>query len=146
MIIYIPFATASLAIEKSINLWMTNIPVDWKETFSVNNNNLSALTSLLICRNWKGNIDVHILNNNPDLIFGENDIEDLKTMVRFPKRTIIKTHEGNLLENVSKEKNADVNIFNIEEGVTIDDMVKIVNDSRISAVFCSDSDFENVLV
>ena len=146
MIIYIPFTTASLAIEKSINLWMTNIPVDWKETFSVNNNNLSALTSLLICRNWKGSIDVHILNNNPNLIFGEKDIEDLKTMVRFPKRTIFKIHQGNLLENVSKEKNADVNIFNIEEGVTIDDMVKIVNDSRISAVFCSDSDFENVLV
>ena len=146
MIIYIPFATASLAIEKSINLWMTNIPADWKETFNVNNNNLSALTSLLICRNWKGNIDVHILNNNPNLIFGENDIEDLKTMVRFPKRTTIKIHEGNLLENVAKEKNADVNIFNIEPGVTIDDMVKIVNDSRISAIFCSDSDFENVLV
>ncbi|ASO07041.1 amino acid permease [Arenibacter algicola] len=146
MIIYIPFATASLAIEKSINLWMTNIPADWKETFSVNNNNLSALTSLLICRNWKGNIDVHILNNNPKLIFAENDIEDLKTMVRFPKRTTIKIHEGNLLENVAKEKNADVNVFNIEPGVTIDDMVKIVNDSRISAVFCSDSDFENVLV
>lgn len=146
MMIYIPFATASLAIEKSINLWMTNIPADWKETFNVNNNNLSALTSLLICRNWKGNIDVHILNNNPNLIFGENDIEDLKTMVRFPKRTTIKIHEGNLPENVAKEKNADVNIFNIEPGVTIDDMVKIVNDSRISAIFCSDSDFENVLV
>eukprot|EP01089_Gocevia_fonbrunei_P022526 TRINITY_DN9142_c0_g3_i1.p1 TRINITY_DN9142_c0_g3~~TRINITY_DN9142_c0_g3_i1.p1 ORF type:complete len:594 (+),score=83.96 TRINITY_DN9142_c0_g3_i1:782-2563(+) len=146
MIIYIPYATASLAIEKSINLWMTNIPADWKETFSVNNNNLSALTSLLICRNWKGNIDVHILNNNPKLIFAENDIEDLKTMVRFPKRTTIKIHEGNLHENVAKEKNADVNIFSIEPGVTIDDMVKIVNDSRISAVFCSDSDFENVLV
>ena len=114
---------------------MTNIPADWKETFSVNNNNLSALTSLLICRNWKGNIDVHILNNNPKLIFAENDIEDLKTMVRFPKRTTIKIHEGNLLENVAKEKNADVNIFNIEPGVTIDDMVKIVDDSRISAVF-----------
>ena len=27
MIIYIPYSTASLAIEKSINLWMTNIPV-----------------------------------------------------------------------------------------------------------------------
>jgi amino acid transporter len=146
MVIYIPFATASLAIEKSINLWMTDIPVDWKETFSVNNNNLSALTSLLICRNWKGNIDVHILNNNPHLIFGENDIEDLKTMVRFPKHTTIKIHQGKLLENVIQEKNADVNIFNIDQGVTIDDMVKIVNDSRISAVFCSDSDFENVLV
>ncbi|MCK0146567.1 amino acid permease [Arenibacter sp. F26102] len=146
MIIYIPYATASLAIEKSINLWMTNIPVDWKATFSVKNNNLSALISLLICRNWKGNIDVHILNNNPELTFSETDIEDLNTMIRFPKNTSINIQQGDLLENVVKQKNTDVNIFNIEPGMTIHDMVNIVNESRISAVFCADSDYENVLV
>ena len=146
MIIYIPFSTASLAIEKSINLWLTDIPVDWKETFSVRNNNLSALISLLICRNWKGNIDVHILNNNPNLVFTENDIEDLHTMVRFPKKTSISLHSGDLISNVNKEKNTDVNIFSIEEGMSVENMVNIVNQSRISAVFCADSDFENVLV
>ncbi|MCM4153912.1 Na-K-Cl cotransporter [Arenibacter sp. N53] len=146
MIIYIPYATASLAIEKSINLWMTNIPVDWKSTFSVKDNNLSALISLLICRNWKGNIDVHILNNNPKLNFSDTDIEDLNTMIRFPKKTSIKIQQGGLLENVIQQKNTDVNIFNIVPGMTIDEMVNIVNESRISAVFCADSDFENVLV
>ncbi|MGB5665286.1 MAG: amino acid permease [Maribacter sp.] len=146
MIIYIPYATASLAIEKSISLWMTNIPVDWKETFSVRNNNLSTLISLLMCRNWKGTIDVHILNNNPKLIFGESDIEDLSTMIRFPKNTSIKLKQGDLLENVNNERNTDVNIFTIEQGMKIGDMVKIVNESRISAVFCADSEFENVLV
>ncbi|MGD9897910.1 MAG: amino acid permease [Calditrichaceae bacterium] len=146
MIIYIPFSTASLAIEKSISLWMTNIPADWKATFSVRNNNLSSLISLLICRNWKGTIDVHILNNNPELIFTETDIEDLHTMVRFPKNTSIVLKQGGLLENVSKERNTDVNIFPIEQGMKIEDMVKIVNQSRISAVFCADSEFENVLV
>ena len=146
MIIYIPYATASLAIEKSINLWMTNIPLDWKATFSVKDNNLSALISLLICRNWKGSIDVHILNNNPKLIFSETDIEDLNTMVRFPKNTSITIQQGDLLENVNQQRNTDVNIFNIEQGMTIEDMVKIVNESRISAVFCADSEFENVLV
>ena len=146
MIIYIPYATASLAIEKSINLWMTNIPLDWKATFSVKDNNLSALISLLICRNWKGSIDVHILNNNPKLIFSETDIEDLNTMVRFPKNTSITIQQGDLLENVNQQRNTDVNIFNIGQGMTIEDMVKIVNESRISAVFCADSEFENVLV
>tara|TARA_R110001592_G_scaffold343829_1_gene634678 strand:+ start:323 stop:2500 length:2178 start_codon:yes stop_codon:yes gene_type:complete len=146
MIIYIPYSTASLAIEKSINLWMTHIPVNWKETFNVQNNNLSTLTSLLICRNWKGTIDVHILNNKPELIFTETDIEDLHTMVRFPKKTDIKIKQGNLIENVAKERNTDINIFSIEQGMTIEEMVSIVNQSRISAVFCADSDFENVLV
>jgi len=146
LIIYIPFSTASLAIEKSINLWMTNIPVDWKETFSVNNNDLSTLISLLISKNWKGTIDVHIVNNNPELTFSKADIEDLHTMVRFPTGTTISIKQGELLENVNRERNTDVNIFNIEGGMQVEDMVKIVNQSRISAIFCGDSEFENVLV
>ncbi len=145
-IIYIPFSTASLAIEKSINLWMTNIPIDWKETFSVRNNNLSTLIALLIRRNWKGSIEVNILNNNPNMTITPTDIEDLRTMVRFPKHTNISIKQGDLLENVKMERNTDVNIFSIENGMTIETMVKMVNESRISAIFCADSEFENVLV
>jgi amino acid transporter len=146
LIMYIPYSTASLAIEKNINLWMTNIPVDWKETFDVNNNDLATLISLLIRKNWKGTIDVHILNNNPKLEFSQKDIEDLNTMVRFPKGTSITVKQGGLLENVNKERNTDINIFNIEPGMSVEDMVEIVNQSRISAIFCADSEFENVLV
>ncbi len=145
-IIYIPFSTASLAIEKGINLWMTNIPANWKETFSIGNNDLSTLISLLICRNWKGTIDVHILNNDPKMDITDSDIENLHTMVRFPKNTSIFVKQGDLLENVNKERNTDVNIFNIEKGMGIAEMVNIVNQSRISAIFCADSESENVMV
>ncbi len=145
-IIFIPFSTASLAIEKGINLWMTNVPPNWKETFSIGNNDLSTLISLLICRNWKGTIEVHILNNDPQMTLTETDLEDLRTMVRFPKQTAISIKKGDLLENVNKERNTDVNIFNIENGMSITDMVNIVNQSRISSIFCADSESENVLV
>ncbi len=146
LIIYIPFSTASLAIEKNINLWMTDIPVDWKETFSINNNDLSTLVSLLICKNWKGAVDAYIVNNNPALKFTPHDIEDLHTMVRFPRSTVISVKKGDLLENVVKERNTDVNIFNIDPNMKVEDMVNIVNESRISGIFCADSDYENVLV
>ncbi len=146
LIMYIPFSTASLAIEKSINLWITNVPANWKESFNINNNDLSTLISLLICRNWKGSIEVHILHNNKQFEFTETDIEDLHTMVRFPKNTTIAVKQGELLTNVVRERNTDVNIFSIEEGMTVENMVEIVNQSRISAIFCADSDFENVLV
>jgi len=145
-IIYIPFSTAGLAIEKSINLWITNVPADWKETFSVRNNDLSALISILICRNWKGSIHVHILNNDPNLVFTDDDIEDFRVMVRFPNDTTILVKQGDLLENIKKERNTDVNIINIEPGMMVGEMVRIVNESRISAVFCADSEYENVLV
>ncbi len=146
VIIYIPFSTASLAMEKNINLWMTNIPSDWKETFNINNNDLSTLVSILICRNWKGSIDACILNNDPQMSITESDIEDFRVMVRFPKKTTITEKSGNLLENIKRVRNTDINIINIDQGMTIEEMVQIVTESRISAVFCADSENENVLV
>ncbi len=146
MIIYIPFSTASLAIEKNINLWMTNIPADWKETFNVGDNDLSTLLSLLICKNWKGVIDVHLLDNNPESGFSTADIEDFQTMIRFPHNANISVNQGELLSIVKKHRNADVNIFSVDSGMLTAEMVKIVNESRISAIFCVDSTLENVLV
>ncbi|PTM08004.1 MAG: Na-K-Cl cotransporter [Bacteroidetes bacterium] len=146
MIMYIPFSTASLAIEKNINLWLTNVPTNWKETFNIGNNDLSTLLSLLICKNWKGEIDALIVNNNPNSKFLETDIEDIKTMIRFPNKTNISIKEGDLLDNVKKYRNADINIFSVDAGMSTEDMIYIVNESRISGIFCVDSNLENVLV
>ena len=146
MIIYIPFSTASLAIEKNINLWLTDVPTNWKETFNIGNNDLSTLLALLICNNWKGEIDALIVDNNPNSKFSETDLEDLHTMIRFPKKTHIGVKEGNLLDNVKKYRNADVNIFSVDADMSAADMIKIVNESRISGIFCVDSNLENVLV
>ena len=146
MIMYIPYATASLAIEKNINLWLTNVPANWKETFNIGHNDLSTLLSLLICKNWKGEIDAIIVDDNPNQKFSETDIEDIKTMVRFPKKTNISVKTGDLLGNVKKYRNADVNIFSVDADMSTADMIIIVNESRISGIFCVDSNLENVLV
>ena len=146
MILYIPFSTASLAIEKNINLWLTNIPTNWRETFNIGNNDLSTLLSLLICKNWKGEIDVIIVDDTQNTQFSESDIEDIKTMIRFPNKTTISVKNGNLLDNVKKYRNADVNIFSVDTDMTTADMISIVYESRISGIFCVDSNLENVLV
>ena len=146
MIMYIPYSTASLAIEKNINLWLTNVPANWKETFNIGHNDLSTLLSLLICKNWKGEIDAIIVDDNPNQKFSETDIEDIKTMVRFPKKTNISVKTGDLLGNVKKYRNADVNIFSVDADMSTADMIIIVNESRISGIFCVDSNLENVLV
>ncbi|GAA4944434.1 amino acid permease [Algibacter agarivorans] len=146
MIMYIPFSTASLAIEKNINLWLTNVPANWKETFNIGNNDLATLLSLLICKNWKGEIDAIIVDDNPNSKFSKTDIEDIKTMIRFPKKTNISVKDGGLLSNVKKYRNADVNIFSADADMSTADMIIMVNESRISGIFCIDSNLENVLV
>ncbi len=146
VIIFIPFSTASLAIEQNINLWLTDIPVDWKETFNIGNNDLGTLLALLICKNWKGTIETHVVNNNPELTFTDDDIEDLRTMVRFPKNTVINITQGDLLENTKKYRSTDINIFSANPGMHTAEMIDLVKASRISAIFCIDSQSENVLV
>ncbi|MGB5418858.1 amino acid permease [Algibacter sp.] len=146
MILYIPYSTASLAIEKNINLWLTDIPTNWKETFNVGHNDLSTLLSLLICKNWKGTIDAFIIDNNPDLKFSESDLESFKTMIRFPNKTNINVKQGEILNHVKMHRNADVNIFSVDSKMTTIDMISIVSESRISGIFCVDSNLENVLV
>ncbi len=146
MIIYIPFSTASLAIEKSIQLWMTRLPTDWKEKFSMGENDLATLVSLLICRNWEGSIDAHVVQTVEAKALDPADLEDLRTMVRFPKHTQLDVRHGDLAELVRTSRNTDVNIISINGDMRIADMVAMVNSSRISAVFCADSEFENVLV
>jgi amino acid transporter len=145
MIMYIPFSTASLAIEKNITLWLTNIPTNWKETFNIGNNDLATLLSLLICKNWKGDIDVNIVDDNASK-FSETDIDEIKTMIRFPKKTNISIKHGALLDKVKKYRTSDINIFSVDANMSTADMMILVNESRISSVFCVDSNLENVLV
>lgn len=145
VIVYIPFSTAGLSIEKNIGLWLTNLPENWREEFNIGNNNLSTLISLLICRNWKGNIEVNIIDNNDHINENERDIEDFKSMIRFPNSTNISLLEGTLIDNIQKNRQSDINIINIEPGFQISEMIELVNACRISCVFCADSEYENAL-
>jgi len=143
LILYIPFSTASLAIEKNISLWINDLPSRWNETYNLGNNDLAILISILICKNWSGNINVHLVDNES---VKNEDLIAFKEMVRFPKGTEIRLSSGTIIENVPSEKNPDLNIVSISKDLSIEDMIKIVNTSRISGVFCNDSGFENAIV
>lgn len=58
-------------------------------TKAAKKNNLATLLSLLICKNWKDTINAIIIDNETDSAFSEKDIEDFRSMVRFPVNTKI---------------------------------------------------------
>jgi hypothetical protein len=143
LIFYIPFGTASLAIQKSISLWIDELPEKWNENYDVGQNDLAILLSILIAKNWNGNIDVnicdstHITKNNLDVFFD---------MLRFPKNTHINLLNNSMVQNIEIHRNADLNIFSISSKMKAEEMVDMVQKSRISSIFCVDSGFENALV
>lgn len=143
LIIYIPFGTASLAIQKSVSLWIEELPDKWDENYNMGQNDLAILLSILIVKNWDGNIDVNIEQTSN---FNISNLNIFNDMVRFPKNTRLNTLQGNMLQHIELYRNADLNIFSISEKMDTKMMIEIVQKSRISSLFCIDSGYENALV
>lgn len=144
LLYYIPFTTASLAIQKSITLWISLLPGSWRTTYDLGNNDLSILLSILINKNWRGHITVNIIDNEG--VFKESSTTIFRDMVRFPPGTLINVVNGDIRHLVTDRENADLNIIAITPGLLTKDMISIVNQSRVSAIFCHDSNYENALV
>ena len=144
LLYYIPFSTASLAIEKNISLWIVDLPTNWDGAYNLGNNDLAILLSIIINKNWNGTINVNIVGNGNETVVSDTTI--FKDMVRFPAETTVNLMNGSLKELIPTEKNSDLNIISIPAGLSTKEMMEIVNRSRISCLFCIDSGYENALV
>ena len=142
LIFYIPFNSASLSIEKNVSLWVNDLPNNWETSFQLGNNDLSILLSILIVKNWEGSLSINILGNSMEKEEQSKFIE----MIRFPKNTSIKTSSEKISDAILTDKNSDLNIISINNEFTVEEMVSMVNRSRISSIFCMDSGYENAFV
>ncbi len=143
LIYYVPFGTASLAIEKTVSLYIEELPDKWDETYDMGPNDLAILLSILITRNWEGTIDVYF---SRDTGMAREKLTTFSDMIRFPKGTSLTILDNGILQNVEQLRNADLNVFSMSQKMEVKEMIQIVQASRISAIFCIDSGFENALV
>lgn len=142
-IYFIPFASASLAIQNTISLWIDELPNHWDEQFDAGNNDMAILLSILIANNWEGHIDVYLSDSIQVDAF---QLESFRDMIRFPEGTTLQILTGKISENIEKLRSADLNVFSISQSMKLKEMLDIVQTSRISAIFCLDSGFENAMV
>lgn len=143
MIIYVPYGSANLAIQKNISLWIQNLPADWNTMFNLGNNDLAILCSILICRNWQGNI--HVMVGKDSHIDNDNAVQ-FRDMIRFPKGSEVSVLDQDIETAIGKELSADLHIFTMDEHTQISNMIQMVEKARVSGIFCMDSGFENALV
>lgn len=145
VLLYVPFENVGLSLEKDITLWLKNFPSNWKTTFNLDNNDLSILTSLLLQKNWRGRIKVKVALDHLG-VNSEEDISLLNDLVRFPVNSFIEPYNLEMESELLKSNISDINIFQIQDGKSIKEMIEIVNSTRISAIYCLDSLNENALV
>ena len=141
VLLYVPYENVGLSLEKDIQLWLKNFPLNWKTTFDINNNDLSILTALLLQKNWKGNLTVKVAIEN-----NEEDLQMLNDLVRFPVSSKIEAYQLNVENELLKKSSTDLNIMGYPDTKGISDLIELVNTTRTSALFCIDSSSENALV
>lgn len=145
VLLYIPFENIGLSLEKDISLWLKDFSPEWKLNYNLNNNDLAILISLMLQKNWKGNISINVALND----FENNNFEDIKLLndlVRFPVSSKISAYQIENEMELLKKGSVDINIMGLPKNKSINDLIDLVNLTRTSALFCLDSSSENALV
>ena len=145
ILLYVPFENVGLSLEKDITLWLKDFSSAWKTNFDISNNDLSVLIALLLQKNWNGNINVRVARDK-QTNSSEKDITTLKDLVRFPIRSKIEHYELEDELELLTTNRTDLNILPLSYDLSIEDMIKVTEFSRTSAIFCMDSFSENALV
>lgn len=147
MLLYVPFSSVGLALENSITLWLTNISPNWNVDYNIGDNQLSILTAIMISKNWNAKLMIRFINTpNRSERFTEKDYEAFCDAVRLPHNTSYVIIDKEFREAVMEPLVTDLNIFSITDAGKIESMRDLVYQSRISALFCSDSGYESALV
>ncbi len=145
VMLYVPYENVGLSLEKDIALWLKDFSEGWKNNFNIKNNDLAILTSLLLQKNWNGNLTVKVAID-AKAIKREEDVILLNDLVRFPVSTKVLTYSlESELEMIGKNV-TDLNIFPLPKDKSVQDLLDLVNTTRTSALFCLDSSSENALV
>ncbi|RMA58596.1 amino acid permease [Ulvibacter antarcticus] len=145
VILYVPFENVGLSLEKNLSLWLSNFPKNWRNDYDLGNNDLAILTSLLLAKNWKGELNAKVALDEEGIIT-QSDISILNDLIRFPVGSNIESFTTEAKAEYFGKNSTDLNILSLPSDSKIEELIKVVNQSRTSAIFCMDSTTENALV
>ena len=150
LLILATYETVGLGIEKTINVWLDVIPEDWEERLDLGNNDLALLTGLIICENWKAQLNIIKTVREDSQIHEEEmqrQLQQMKTLVRMPKSTQMHVVRRTP-EMWDQAPSADLNILELPDKQDLDlkRLQQIPNKLRTACLFTLDSNIENALV
>ncbi len=150
LLLFAPFEQVGLGIEKTINLWIDQIPRNWENMLDLGNNDLSLLIALIIRKNWNAQLNI-IKTLRPeeeeDREKWRKKLKRIKEIARVPKSVKIILLDRNP-DMWSSAPLADLNILEIpqKEELDIEQLMEIPQRLRASCLFSSDSGNESALV
>ena len=145
IIFFAPYET-SLGIEKTINVWLSDVPDNWVEQLDLGNNDLAVLISLIIRKNWKGTLNIiRVIDDNMTMEAAAEQVDYIMELARISGDAnvqIIKKSDK-MWEQAAR---ADLNIMGISEsGLDVPHLTKLPDLLNSSCLFTLDSGEEGAL-
>ena len=145
IIFFAPYET-SLGIEKTINVWLSDIPENWFEQLDLGNNDLAILISLIIRRNWKGTLNIiRVIDEQMTTDAALEQVDYIMELARIPNDTKVQIirKSDKMWEEADR---ADLNIMGISEsGFDLSRVLSLPDTLNSSCLFTLDSGEESSL-
>lgn len=148
LLLFTPHEEIGLGLEKTINVWVDNIPDDWETQWDLGNNDLSLLITLILKKNWNAKVNL-IKTMRTDVPLEEVTIQmnRIKELARLPNDITICIIQRTV-EMWDEVPQADLNIMELPhiENLNIHKLQEITKKLNASCVFTLDSGNESALV
>lgn len=145
VLLYVPFAKVGIGLERTLNLWLHQIPEDWQTNKELGNNDLGILIALLMHENWQGILNIILVTEKPQQ-GGLDMLNKLKMFARLPsdvKYYVLNSSEQKKWEKIPQ---ADLNISSLKQTEKLDIFLKEAVLFRSSFLYTLDSGDENAQV
>ncbi|NDJ54011.1 MAG: Na-K-Cl cotransporter [Chloroflexi bacterium] len=146
VLLFLKHNTVNLGREQVINVFIRERSPEWSIDMRLGNFHLSLLIAYQLTLNWSGQINLITLVADPsEKAAGERFLFKLTELSRLPRGTRNIVEVGDLRSYLSQAPRADLNIFGIQDRVSLDFMSEMRDATQTSCLFIRDSGLESAL-
>lgn len=137
--------TAHLGQRNVINVWVRDRKDNWSLGWDIGNLDLSTLIAYKLKKNWEAKIRlITVIDDENEREYATNFLNSLIHLARIPK-TLTEVHVGEFKTIVTNAPSADINIFGMEENLSIEFVREMTKKTNSSCLFVRDSGHESIL-
>ncbi|MEZ2414294.1 amino acid permease [Muriicola sp. E247] len=145
VLLYVSHPTALLGERNMINVWISDRQDNWNLGWDIGNLDLSLLIAYKLKTNWKAQIRlITVINNPKEEENAKNFLNSLINLARLPM-TKTEVFVGEFKTIVENAPSADLNIFGMEENLSFRFVKEMVYKTNSSCLFVKDSGHESIL-
>lgn len=145
-ILYAQHPNSGLGREQTVNVWIRDQSPEWEVGMRLSRLDLSLLLAYQIARNWNGNINlITVISDPAERENGEAFLHKLIDLGRMPANTQAIVQVDDFNAYLPCAPRADLNVFGMQDEVSLSFIRHAVKTSRASCIFVQDSGNESAL-